>query len=375
MSTDVEDLLREGMERFTADLRAPAGLTCQIARRRRRRRLALCSVTGAAAALTAGGVALAVVVLPSQQRAGIELTADVVKRVSSALTAADPGDIAQMSVTTRSASPYGGKTTTTTAAEWSYGDQWRSVTYSSPGHPLYDEGYTASAGSSVYTLVNYSTRSWTKRPGLGRPAAAIPFSTLPASTLPASRGCRPAIGALPLLYKFGLPGIGLPASSLPSTVARSLRTAVSCGTLTVAGRQSVDGIEAIKLTSRPGSFISETIWVSPSTYLPVRVVVRSASGAPAVQQTADITWLSPTAQNLAKLTVPIPAGFRKVSLSAVAAPTFKQISPSAAASAQGVLPDACGQCLREPALPGRRSAARQRLPVNPAGLRAARTRW
>ncbi|MFZ0001316.1 MAG: hypothetical protein WAK76_17610, partial [Trebonia sp.] len=149
MSTDVEDLLREGMERFTADLRAPAGLTCQIAGRRRRRRLALCSVTGAAAALTAGGVALAVVVVPSQQRAGIELTADVVKRVSGALTAADPGDIAQMSVTTSSASPYGGKTTTTTAAEWSYGDQWRSVTYSSPGHPLYDEGYTASAGSSV----------------------------------------------------------------------------------------------------------------------------------------------------------------------------------------------------------------------------------
>jgi len=330
MSTDVEDLLREGMERFTADLRAPAGLTCQIARRRRRRRLALCSLTGAAAALTAGAVALAVVVVPSRQRTGVELTADVVTRVSSALTAADPGDIAQMSVTTSSASPYGGKTTTTTAEEWSYGDQWRSVTYSSPGHPLYNEGYTASAGSSVYTLVNYSTRSWTKRPGLGRPAAAIPFSTLPTA-----RGCRPAIGAFPLLYKFGLPGMGLPASLLPSTVARSLRTAVSCGTLTVAGRQTVDGVEALKLTSRAGSPISETIWVSPSTYLPVRVVVRSASGAagpawapgaPAVQQTADITWLPPTAQNLAKLTVPIPAGFRKVSLSAVAAPTFKQIS-------------------------------------------------
>ena len=326
MSTDVEDLLREGMERFTADFRAPAGLTCQIARRRRRRRLALCSVTGAAAALTAGAVALAVVVVPSQQRTGVELTADVVKRVSSALTAADPGDIAQMSVMTSSASPYGGRTTTTTAEEWSYGDQWRSVTYSSPGHPLYDEGYTASAGSSVYTLVNYPTRSWTMRPGLGRPAAAIPFSTLPTA-----RNCRPAIGAFPLLYRFGLPGIGLPASSLPSTVARSLRTAVSCGTLTVAGRQTVDGVEAIRLTSRAGSPISETIWVSPGTYLPVRVVVRSASGvagAPAVQQTADITWLPPTAQNLARLTVPIPAGFREVSLPAVATPTFKQISPA-----------------------------------------------
>ena len=77
MSTDVEDLLREGMERFTADLRAPAGLACQIAQRRhRRRRLALCSVTGAAAALTAGGVALAVVVVPSQQRTGIGLTTE-----------------------------------------------------------------------------------------------------------------------------------------------------------------------------------------------------------------------------------------------------------------------------------------------------------
>ena len=37
MNTDVEDLLREGMERFTADLRAPAGLTRLIAQRRGRR--------------------------------------------------------------------------------------------------------------------------------------------------------------------------------------------------------------------------------------------------------------------------------------------------------------------------------------------------
>jgi hypothetical protein len=319
MSTDVEDLLREGMERFTADLRAPAGLTYQIARRRRRRRLALRSLTGAATALAAGGVALAVVVVPGQPRNGIELTADVVKHVNSALTAADPGDIAQMTVTTSSAAAYGGKTATT-AEEWSYGDRWRSVMYSSPGHPLYDEGYTASATSSVYTLVNYSTRTWTRQPGLGRPAAAIPVSGLPTP-----RGCGPAIAVAPLLYKFGLPGIGLPTSLLPSTVARSLRTAVSCGTLTVAGRQQVDGIEAIKLTSRPESFISETIWVSPSTYLPVRVVVSSPSGAPVVQQTADITWLPPTAQNLAKLTVPIPAGFRHVSFPEIAEPTFKQI--------------------------------------------------
>jgi hypothetical protein len=82
----------------------------------------------------------------------------------------------------------------------------------------------------------------------------------------------------------------------------------------VAGHQRVDGIEATELTSRPDSPIYETIWVSPGTYLPVRVVVRSAIGQPVVRLTADITWLAPTAQNLAKLTVPIPAGFRQVQL-------------------------------------------------------------
>ena len=352
MSTDVEDLLREGMERFTSDLRAPAGLTCQIARRRRRR-LALRSLTGAATALSAGAVALAVVVVPSRPHTEINLTADVVKRVSSALTAADPGDIAQMSVTTTSsAAAYAGKTATTTAEEWSYGDQWRSVTYSSPGHPLYDEGSAISASSSVYTLVNYSTRTWTRQQGLGRPAAPLPSSGFGKS---GPHGCAPAAEAVPLLFRFGLPGIGLPASTLPSTVARSLRTAVSCGTLTMAGRQQIDGTEAIKLTSRPGSFISETIWVSPSTYLPLRVVVRSAPGAPVIHQAADITWLPPTAQNLAKLTVPIPAGFRHVSFPAVAAPTFRQIPAE-------LLPGALGR------------AALSYLLQNPAGSQVGRTR-
>jgi hypothetical protein len=57
----------------------------------------------------------------------------------------------------------------------------------------------------------------------------------------------------------------------------------------------------------------------------VRVVVRPATGSPVIQQTANITWLPPTAQTLAKLTVPIPAGFRHVSFPEIVAPTFRQI--------------------------------------------------
>jgi hypothetical protein len=76
-----------------------------------------------------------------------------------------------------------------------------------------------------------------------------------------------------------------------------------------------------------------------STDLPVRVVVRSAPATPflpqgklvptnskgVLRQTADITWLPPTAQNLAKLTVPIPAGFRRVPLAKAVRPILQEI--------------------------------------------------
>jgi hypothetical protein len=319
MNTNVEDLLREGMERFTADLRAPAGLIQQVARRHRRR-LVLRSMTGGAVALAAGSVALAVVVVPIAGHGGTNGSAVdaayVVRHVSNALSTAEPREIAQMTVTTSRPVVPGGTAGASTAEEWSYGDHWRSVTYSSAGHPVYDEGFSSASG---YTLVSYPTRTWTRLPGLGRP------DTPAFGSLPDRRGCGLAIAAFPLLFRLGLPGTSSSASSLPTTVATALRTAVSCGTLTVAGQQRVDGIEAIKLTSRPGSLISETIWVSPGTYLPVRVVVRSAPGTPVIQQTADFTWLPLTAQNLAKLTVPIPAGFRQVSLPEAVRPILKQI--------------------------------------------------
>jgi hypothetical protein len=257
--------------------------------RRRRRRLALRSAA-AAAALTAAAVALAVAVVPGARHHGtggpVIDTAYVVKRVGSALSAAEPVEIAQMMVTTRGALVPGG---TTTAEEWSHGDQWRSVTNSPAGHPAYDEG---SSTASVYTLVSYLTRTWARGPGPGRPAAPAPDQ----------RGCE---------------------SPLPATVARALRAAISCVTLTEAGRQRVDGIEAIELTSRPDSKISATVWVSPRTYLPVRVDIRPASGKSGPWQEADITWLPPTAQNLAKLTVPIPAGFRHVPLTQPVGPVSK----------------------------------------------------
>ena len=90
MNNDVENLLREGMERFTSDLQAPAGLIRNAAQRRRRR-LALRSVAGSAAVLAAGAVALVAVVVPGVAENPAVASAAVVKRVDKALSAAEPG--------------------------------------------------------------------------------------------------------------------------------------------------------------------------------------------------------------------------------------------------------------------------------------------
>jgi hypothetical protein len=283
---------------------APAGAGGPAASRRR---LALLPAAAVAAVLTAGAVALALATtgMPASGPGGpgrpAVSTAYVVKRVDSALSAADPGLIAQMTVTTQNAATSDGRAAPATTEEWSYGGQWRAVTYSPSGHLLYEEGYST---ASVYTVVNYRTRAWARQHESGRPAALTP----------GGRGCGPVIAALPLLFQPALPAGGPAATWLPSTVAKDLRAAVSCGNLASAGTQRVDGIEAIKLSSSPDSMIPETIWVSPGTYLPVRVVIRPSPGTPGPSQSANITWPKPTTQNLASLTVPIPAGFRRVPL-------------------------------------------------------------
>jgi hypothetical protein len=339
MNTDVEDLLREGMERFTRELRAPAGLLDRVARRRRRS-LALRSVYGMTGALAAAAVALVAVVVPGAGGGAPALAAAyVVKRVNSALSAAEPGDIAQMTITTRG-SVLGYATGATTAEDWSYGDQWRSVTYSPAGKPVYDEGFSS---SSVYTFVSYLSRAWARERGLGRPLglaqfgartfesglglarlSAAPWLSPSAPAGAGARACDPQFPVVQLLFEPGLPGIGFTASSPPATAARALRTAVTCGYLRAAGSQRVNGIESTKLTSHPDSLIAETIWVSPATYLPVRVTISSAFGPPSRELTADITWLQPTKPNLARLAVPVPAGFRHVSLAEAVGLTLLQ---------------------------------------------------
>jgi hypothetical protein len=301
-----------------ADVRRPAAACVRrpATRGRRpggsRRRLALGSAAGAAAALAAGAVALTVIAAPGAPRGRTDLTADVVRRVDSALSAAGPGEIEHMTLTTSSDSASGAATVTGTAGEWSYRGQWRSVTYSADGQLVEDEGATS---SSVYTLVSYPARTWARHHESGVPVPPAPPSA------PGSGGCESVAASLPALFGLGLPG-GAAAGPPSAIPARALRTAISCGTLAEVGRQRIDGIETIELISSPASLVAETIWISQDSYLPVRVVVRLAPGSSAPLLIADISWLRPTAQNLATLTVPIPAGFRRVPFAQVNIPKW-----------------------------------------------------
>ena len=193
------------MERFTADLRAPAGLTCLVARRRRRR-LALRSLTAGAAALAAGAAALA---LPwcqaSTAPAQAVDAAYVVKYVSSALSAAEPGKIAQMTVTTsgpalpgqaRRPPPRSGPTATSGARSPTRRPGIRSTTRASAPRP-------ATPWSATRQRPGPASADW---------AAGAPFSGSQPSV---KHGCGPALGAFPVLFRLGLPGTAPPPVRCP----------------------------------------------------------------------------------------------------------------------------------------------------------------
>jgi hypothetical protein len=122
------------------------------------------------------------------------------------------------------------------------------------------------------------------------------------------RAAPPAAASAPAPAPFACgPGVTIGPGGWPAFIGYELR----CGEFVQAGgagtakpgRQRVDGIDAVKLTGRGGT----VLWVDPANYLPVQVVV---AGLKPTQ--IDFRWLSPTAANLAQLSVRVPAGFRRV---------------------------------------------------------------
>jgi hypothetical protein len=297
MSIDFEERLRADMGQV--QVRPRPGLARDAHRRyqksRRRNALAV-AATGAAAAVagTAAGLALTA---GSPGTAPIETTAYVVNRVSDALAATDAIGYSTAQFSGPGA-PRGdiGQTNDT----WQFGERGRWLTVTAAGQPSVDLSWRPADRSFVFTRVDYQDRTWTR----GTPQ--------PGQVPPPTEGNNLCSGGS--LDLFGND------SESAADWRNIIETGLKCGAFTVAGRQWVDGVDAIKLASHttgPGS----TIWVSPGSYLPVRLVThlrevevgRGPNTAPFnITLTIDFRWLPPTTANLAKLTAPIPDGFRKV---------------------------------------------------------------
>lgn len=281
MSTDLISELRTAIEHVPA--RVPPGLAQSAYRRYRRRRVTARTVTMAATAAVTGTVAA---VALSGSRAPVVPDAQagyVAGRASEALGALSSQTIMFEHITYRPADP--GEPPQN---QWIQGHRLRDLTLSPAGGPRSDFGWDTGDRADTQVNVDYQKRTWWRlvRPDLPTPPP------------------------VPVSYSCDDQGFNSQPSSAPEMAAQ-LRTEVACGLLKAAGTGVVDGVWTVKLTGVSAG-LRVTYWIDTATYLPVRILTgRAEDGENGLR--ADVQWLPPTAANLAKLTVPIPAGFTEVS--------------------------------------------------------------
>jgi hypothetical protein len=319
MNGAVEDLLREGLDRLTADVPVPPGVTGKARTHLRRRKMAVrAALAGGTVAVTAAAVVAATV--PGQDPAGslrTRTTAYVASRVANALATTNK----VIQTETVFSAPY------PPVMGWNYRNDMR-LTQSgfippalAPGMSWaqrqvhWGVGTTRIHGRRIYAQIDYHHHEW------------------------ASAGI---LGFVPNACTVRFDSVEFNG---PAQWPTYIRQALACGIFKVAGHALVNGAQTIKLVGsttdthfwsqlphgegRGPLRVDVTLYVNPRTYLPVLVIWQNRThyrdGRPldgTVRQ--EITALPATPGNIAKANVIVPAGFRKV--------------PSGALSGQGGWP-------------------------------------
>ena len=302
------------MERFTAETRAPAGLARTATRLHRRRRTVRAAVAGGTAAVTAAAVA--VILATPAQTSGGGAQAGTVAYVTSRVKNALAGE--NLVYAARTQSSIGGSTITW--ATWAHGSRGQFVEFAG-SRWCTSSGACTHRGGSGLSLASGTALVRGKLTGVYVTYYNRKWSVLPLSKPP--RACSTTAA-----LETGGPSI--PASHWSNFIAATL----ACGAGSVTGHVWVDGVETTKVTGKPVTiklppgearsigekWLTErwAWYVNPRTYLPVRMEGSSTTfGGRWPRSTSssvtDVTWLPPTAANLAKTLVTIPAGFRQVS--------------------------------------------------------------
>ncbi len=299
MNTDIEELLREGMERFAAGVRAPAGLAHTAGRLHRRRLTIRAAVAGGTAAVTAAAVVAAAAGAiggPARTGASVAKARDVAYVVSRVERALAGEHLVFYGQTTSNGGP---------GPTWAYGPRNRTEEFSH-GQPYWVMGTALIHGKLTGVYVTYYNREWSLSPQSIPPNACSEEAAL------------------------GMGGPPVATNHWADFVNQTL----ACGAATVTGHVRINGAETTKITGTPitvklsagyARVVHEkwararwTLYVNPKTYLPVRIIGSTqtfggAGGGSLFTSVTDVRWLRPTAANIAKALATIPAGFHQVS--------------------------------------------------------------
>jgi hypothetical protein len=316
--TDLSDQIHELMERglrpvSVADIgsSAPARMTARpragrmLAPRPGWRRLAV----GAAAAVAAIAVTLALTTSGSPGRAGRRAgrpaptgpalaTAYVVHRVENAVA----NDNRVMRETRSLDDPSSGGAgffdgqLSAESVTWTYQGRNSTEIFGTHGQLQAISGTGIVNGKLQGVQVDYIHHQWGLMPGA--------FFTSPANAC-TNAGFMDAPGD--------------PGTNWPLLIARTL----ACGGFKMTGYAYVGGAETVKISGSRviGAGSAEvtnalTLFVSPSTYLPVRVTLTLASPGLHTSWTSfGFQWLSPTAANRARASVTVPCGYQEINWS------------------------------------------------------------
>ena len=317
MSTDVEELIRDGMHRLAAATDIPAGLVGRARRRLRRRRIAAVSaVAGAAAVATAAAVVVPGAGAPAGNTLRAQAAAYVTSWVEKAVAAEN------LVFVGRSDSNLWGNTIT-----WAYGSRSRFEEYSPKddhrdrvvnGQRLWDfppqerglaylaQGTALVGGKLVSAYVTYFDHKYSLSPLQPQPASAC--STSAALSM-----------AAPIV----------PTTDWPAFIGGTL----ACDAATVTGHVLVDGMATMQITGKPitvrlplglakavgAKWVTARwiLYVDPATYLPVRMygsteTFGGRAGRYTSSSVTNVQWLPPTSANIAQTMVTIPPGFHEV---------------------------------------------------------------
>jgi hypothetical protein len=326
MNGDVEELVREGLDRLTADVRVPAEMVARARTRVRRRKIA------ARAALACGTVAVTAAAVIAATGVGAprgtggatnaQTTAYVIKRVQNAL-AAENFVIQGQATGSMTVSVHGHKVRSSngTSMSWSYGNRSRFVEFTGRScGQVTSNGCTHRGGSQLY-LADGTALIGGKLTG-----AIVTYFDHKYSLHPLGQDHVKACSRTAQLE------LGAPAVTVPNWPA-FIKAMLGCGAATVTGHARIGGVATTVISGSidvplPKGYartikearerVRYTLYVDSATYLPVRAygsdeTYGGANGPTVSASVTSVQWLPPTAANIAKALITIPAGYTQVS--------------------------------------------------------------